>query len=77
MIARTDAIAPLVPVERLGELGCRLVIIPSDLQRAVIASCRRVLGAIKRHGDSSSLGDELASFSEREEIVRTREYLSA
>lgn len=67
---------PLVPRDRLRELGYRLIIIPSDLQRAVITSCQRTLQAIRLDGDSSSAKDDLASFSEREEIVRTKEYLT-
>ena len=31
---------------------------------------------IKENGDSKSFKDEMASFKDREEIVRTREYLS-
>lgn len=67
---------PVVPRERLAELGYRLVIIPSDLQRAVIRACEDVLAAIVRDGDSSAVADSLASFAEREEIVRTTDYLA-
>ena len=67
---------PLVARERLRDLGYRLVIIPSDLQRATIAACQRTLQAILRNGDSASVSDELASFAEREVIVRTRDYLA-
>ncbi|WP_247665470.1 oxaloacetate decarboxylase [Nocardiopsis sp. B62] len=67
---------PVVPREHLAELGYRLVIIPSDLQRAVIRACEDVLRAIVRDGDSSAVADSLASFAEREEIVRTTDYLS-
>lgn len=66
----------LVPLERLRELGYRLIIIPSDLQRAVIASCQRTLEAITQHGDSSAVTGELATFAEREQIVRTTDYLT-
>jgi 2-methylisocitrate lyase-like PEP mutase family enzyme len=66
---------PLVPLSRLAELGYQMVIIPSDLQRASIRAMQRVLQVIKTHGDSSSLADELASFDEREQIVRTKEFL--
>ncbi|WP_086820461.1 oxaloacetate decarboxylase [Allokutzneria sp. NRRL B-24872] len=66
---------PVVPAERLRELGYRLVIIPSDLQRAAIAACRRTLAAILEDGDSSAVAAELSTFAEREEIVRTKDYL--
>lgn len=67
---------PLVSRQRLAELGYRLVIIPSDLQRAVIRAAQRTLEAIVRDGDSSAVADELTSFTEREEIVRTEDYLA-
>ncbi|MFP1662389.1 oxaloacetate decarboxylase [Streptomyces cavourensis] len=67
---------PLVPKERLRELGYRLIIIPSDLQRAVITAVRRTLEAINRDGDSGAVHDDMASFAERERIVRTAEYLA-
>ncbi|MFI9627982.1 oxaloacetate decarboxylase [Streptomyces sp. NPDC052042] len=67
---------PLVPKERLRELGYRLIIVPSDLQRAVITAVRRTLEAINRDGDSGAVRDELASFAERERIVRTTDYLA-
>ncbi|MEU0699884.1 oxaloacetate decarboxylase [Streptomyces bacillaris] len=67
---------PLVPKERLRELGYRLIIIPSDLQRAVITAVRRTLEAINRDGDSGAVHDAMASFAERERIVRTAEYLA-
>lgn len=67
---------PLVPKERLRELGYRLIIIPSDLQRAVITAVRRTLEAINRDGDSGAVHGDMASFAERERIVRTAEYLA-
>ncbi|MFJ7087052.1 oxaloacetate decarboxylase [Streptomyces griseus] len=67
---------PLIPRDRLRELGYRLIIVPSDLQRSVITAVRQTLEAINRDGDSSAVRDRLASFAERERIVRTTEYLS-
>ncbi|MFJ9625852.1 oxaloacetate decarboxylase [Streptomyces sp. NPDC101181] len=67
---------PLVPRERLRELGYRLIIIPSDLQRAVITAVRRTLEAINRDGDSGAVRNDMASFADRERIVRTAEYLA-
>jgi 2-methylisocitrate lyase-like PEP mutase family enzyme len=57
-------------------MGYRLVIIPSDLQRAAIHAMQATLAAIKQTGDSSALADQLTSFKEREEIVQTRRYLA-
>ncbi|MFD0426790.1 isocitrate lyase/PEP mutase family protein [Streptomyces parvus] len=67
---------PLVPRDRLRELGYRLIIVPSDLQRAAITAIRRTLEAINRDGDSGAVREDLASFAERERIVRTAEYLA-
>ncbi len=67
---------PLVETERLRELGYKLVIIPSDLQRVAIKAYQRVLETIRREGDSSSMRNDMATFKDREEIVQTTEYLS-
>ncbi|SCF84441.1 oxaloacetate decarboxylase [Streptomyces sp. Cmuel-A718b] len=67
---------PLVPRDRLRELGYRLIIVPSDLQRAMITAVRRTLEAINRDGDSGAVREDLATFADRERIVRTAEYLA-
>lgn len=67
---------PLVERARLRELGYKLIIIPSDLQRAAIKACQRVLEAIHRDGDSAACKDDMVSFKDREKIVRTADYLS-
>jgi 2-methylisocitrate lyase-like PEP mutase family enzyme len=66
---------PLVPLARLHALGYRIVIIPSDLQRAAIRAMQDVLAAITRDGNSRSVADRMASFTERETIVGTADYL--
>lgn len=66
---------PLLPAARLGELGYRIVIIPSDLQRAALHAMDEVLQALKRDGDSHSLSERMVSFQQREEIVRTADLL--
>ncbi|MYH41352.1 MAG: oxaloacetate decarboxylase [Chloroflexi bacterium] len=60
---------PLLPAERLAELGYRVAILPSDLQRAAIRAMQETLEAIGRDGNASAVDDRLASFSERDEIV--------
>jgi 2-methylisocitrate lyase-like PEP mutase family enzyme len=66
---------PFVPLARLRALGYRIVIIPSDLQRAAIHAMQGVLAAIRRDGSSRSVAERLVSFAEREDIVGTAEYL--
>jgi 2-methylisocitrate lyase-like PEP mutase family enzyme len=67
---------PIVPLETLRRLGYRLVIVPSDLQRAALAAMARTLEAIKADGNSLRLAGEMVSFREREEIVGTARYLA-
>lgn len=65
---------PIIPVEHLKELGYQIVIIPSDLQRAAIKAMQTTLGVILKDGDSQEVQGQLASFSEREEIIGTKNY---
>ena len=67
---------PLVPLGRLHALGYRIVIIPSDLQRAAIRAMQDALAAIARDGNSRAVADRMASFAEREAIVGTADYLT-
>jgi 2-methylisocitrate lyase-like PEP mutase family enzyme len=66
---------PLLATARLAELGYKIVIIPSDLQRAAIGAMQRTLDAIARDGHSGSLQSEMASFGDREVIIGTDAYL--
>jgi 2-methylisocitrate lyase-like PEP mutase family enzyme len=66
---------PLVPLARLHALGYRIVIIPSDLQRAAIRAMQEVLATIARDGNSRAVAGRMASFTERETIVGTADYL--
>jgi 2-methylisocitrate lyase-like PEP mutase family enzyme len=66
---------PLVPLARLEALGYRIVIIPSDLQRAAIRAMQDTLAAIKRDGNSRAVAERMTTFTEREAIVGTPEYL--
>ena len=66
---------PLVPLARLGQLGYRVVIIPSDLQRAAIRGMEETLAAIARDGNSAAMADRMASFNDRETAVDTSAWL--
>jgi len=66
---------PLVPLARLQALGYRVVIVPSDLQRAAIRAMQEVLAVMRRDGNSHAAGGRMATFDEREAVVRTGEYL--
>jgi 2-methylisocitrate lyase-like PEP mutase family enzyme len=67
---------PLVPLDRLAALGYRIVIIPSDLQRAAIRAMEDTLAAIRRDGNSRAVADRMATFSDREAIVGTDDYMT-
>jgi 2-methylisocitrate lyase-like PEP mutase family enzyme len=67
---------PLVPLDRLAALGYRIVIIPSDLQRAAIRAMEETLAAIRRDGNSRAAADRMASFADREAVVGTSEYMA-
>jgi len=67
---------PVLSTERLTALGYQIVIIPSDLQRATIKAIQNTLAAIARDGNSTAVEDQLASFDEREIIVRTEQFLA-
>jgi 2-methylisocitrate lyase-like PEP mutase family enzyme len=60
---------PLVSAARLAELGYRLMIIPSDLQRAAIRAMQRAAAVLRQQGNTAAIADELVSFAERESIV--------
>ena len=66
---------PLVPVARLQEWGYRMVIIPSDLQRAAIKAMENTLQAIQKNGDSATMAEQMTSFKQREVIIETEKYL--
>ncbi len=60
---------PLVPPARLAELGYRIMVVPSDLQRAAIRAMQRVAQVLRQHGSTVVIADELVSFAERESVI--------
>ena len=66
---------PLVPLARLEAFGYRIVIVPSDVQRAAIRAMQDVLTVMRRDGNSRAAADRMATFEERVAVVGTREYL--
>ena len=65
---------PMVPLEHLTAWGYRLVIVPSDLQRAAIGAMQRTLEAIRRDGNSSAVADLMPTFKDREAIIGTEKW---
>jgi len=60
---------PLVPKARLEALGYRLMIVPSDLQRAAIWGMQRAARLLRERGETTLLVGEMAGFAERDQIV--------
>ncbi|BAS26605.1 isocitrate lyase/PEP mutase family protein [Limnochorda pilosa] len=60
---------PLVPAERLEAMGYRLMIVPSDLQRAAIRGMQRAARMLRERGDTGLMAGEMAGFKERDEII--------
>ena len=66
---------PFVPAEELSEWGYRLAIYPSQTQRAAIWAMRATLEAMQATGSAATMEDRMITFAEREEIVRTADWL--
>jgi len=60
---------PLIPAAELEQMGYRLVIVPSDLQRAAIRAMQLTAEALFRDGSSKAVRDRLAPFAARDAIV--------
>ena len=50
---------PLVPAEQLAALGYRIMIVPSDLQRAAIRAMQRAATEIRMHGHTEAIAGML------------------
>jgi 2-methylisocitrate lyase-like PEP mutase family enzyme len=65
---------PMLPVERLQQLGYRIAIYPSETQRAAIHAMRQALGLLKRDGTTEKMDDALTTFKERDKVVGLDEW---
>ena len=66
---------PVVPKDKLQELGFNLVIVPGDLQRTAIYAMQEAAKAILRDGHTESLADRMATFEDREAAVNTAHFM--
>lgn len=60
---------PLLTAGELAGLGYKVMIVPSDLQRAAISGMRRAAAELAAHGSTAALGDAIACFDERDRLV--------
>lgn len=65
---------PLVPPADLQAMGYKLMIVPSDLQRAAIRAMQRAAAVLREHGNTATMVDEMASFKEREAVINAAAY---
>lgn len=65
---------PPVAMATLRQMGYRIVIVPSDLQRAAIHAMSRALDVLRRDGDTGAIADQMVSFRERDAIVGAEYY---
>ena len=65
---------PLVTPDVLAAMGYRVMIVPSDLQRAAIRAMQDSAAAIKTMGTAVGLGEGLAGFDERDALVDLPEW---
>ena len=60
---------PMLPVQRLEQMGYRIAIYPSETQRAAIHAMRTTLATLKREGTTESIDATLTTFKERDRVV--------
>jgi 2-methylisocitrate lyase-like PEP mutase family enzyme len=65
---------PMLPVQRLQQMGYRIAIYPSETQRAGIHAMRQALGLLKREGTTEKMDDALTTFKERDKVVGLDEW---
>jgi 2-methylisocitrate lyase-like PEP mutase family enzyme len=65
---------PMLPVERLQQMGYRIAIYPSETQRAAIHAMRQALALLKREGTTEKMDAALTTFKERDKVVGLDEW---
>ncbi len=60
---------PLLPADRLGELGFHLIIYPGALTRALVPVARQLLSDLKADGSTLSWLDRMATFQDVNALV--------
>ena len=60
---------PLIPADQLATYGYKLMIVPSDLQRAAVQAMADAASVLRRDGSTHAYTDRMASFSARDALV--------
>jgi 2-methylisocitrate lyase-like PEP mutase family enzyme len=65
---------PMLPLQDLADAGFRIVLYANTAMRAAMTSMTSVLRQLRNDGDSSSFLGRIASWKERQELVRKPEF---
>ena len=65
---------PLIAADQLDKLGFKIMIAPSDLQRAAIRAMQDAARALNEQGTTHHLADHMATFTERDALVDLARY---
>jgi 2-methylisocitrate lyase-like PEP mutase family enzyme len=65
---------PMLPMQRLQQMGYRIAIYPSETQRAAIHAMRAALATLKREGTTESIDESLTTFKDRDRVVGLDEW---
>ncbi|MEU5726072.1 oxaloacetate decarboxylase [Micromonospora sp. NPDC047738] len=65
---------PLMNAQDLARLGFKLMIAPSDLQRAAIRAMQDTARELRESGSTDRLADRMATFTERDDIIGLPSY---
>ncbi|MGH3098793.1 MAG: isocitrate lyase/PEP mutase family protein [Streptosporangiales bacterium] len=67
-------LTPILPLSELGELGFTIVLYANTAMRAAIAGMKKAAADLRRQGDSLALSVDIASWEERQDLVRKGTY---
>lgn len=65
---------PLMNAAELERLGFKIMIAPSDLQRAAVRAMQETAEELRKSGSTDGLTDRMVTFTERDEIVGLPHY---
>lgn len=69
-----DGLTPILPAQRLQELGFRLVIYANLVQRAAVKATQDGLRHLRTHGTSQGFEDRIISMAERNRVTGLAQY---
>lgn len=63
-------LTPILPLDRLAELGFAVALYANTAMRGAVAGMRRALHHLMEHGDTGGIGDAIISWEDRQSLVR-------